>query len=1018
MNKKVYAFDLGKASIGFCAREDFNILDIGSLIIDKDHAEVISNRERRRIKKTLDAHKNREEFFDKLWLTCGLSVLEKSDKRFKTEFALKNDETVYNSTLLRIALLQNKPLKEWQIYKALHSAIQRRGYDPDIVWANASSSDEKNNKERVAKYTQNESGQELIINEEYKYPCYYDALKLGLWSEDKPQELKRHIPLANTAKVRTTERVAPRSFVEKELTQLYLNAQKQLPQLKFDVEYFLYGEKKKAYATFRTKEQGREKDYGVLGQKIPRFDNRIIAKCKLLPKRNVCKAADLDSVTFTLLMKLKNLRFTDINGEKGFLDSSAISEIHKNWLVKANKGEKIKLDTTVTKKDIEDVIGVKIQDKIEPMKANISGRSSFCRRACQIMNKIILEGIENPVEMDLTEYIDPNSSPNGITEEEIREMLYKIGTWDNLFIPDNRYEMVELSSDDRQKTDLLIGKITNPIVRNRLQILRDKLLELKKAYGTPDEVIFEFIREGADNSLFGAIKAQDALKRMKDNEKKNEELGQKLKDNNIYSSTNFDKLKLLEIQGGKSVYSGKPIGIENFDECEIDHIYPRTMGGNDALYNKVLCYSSENQEKAGRTPYEWLSPDKDKWAKYVNRLSDIKSSLGKKKFELLTSKPETCEKLIESYNGLAETAQIAKVAQQLAAFIFGWGLQTVGDKRHLFVNNGSTTAAIRRRYGLNKILGDDVKKNRENDKHHALDAICISFSRDFKYDPDSKKDVIKGFTYEFVKNEIDKLMPYPYSNDKPFKGNTKPLETIYGYREYGSKKYITGRVDITELEQKEKKIKTIIDEIIKNDLLEKINLPKEEWVNLLKNYIHPKKQTHVKKVMVVVSEGEIDYDSNNRMRMGEYVDFGKKETEKSEGAKHQFKHSKGHKGQILYYDEKGVIKVMPVYANKKTSEVKQKLLDIGCKLYKKGMMFTSGCLVEIPKDFDANVYYHKIDENGKDKLIPNKELVKNGIFKVRTIMSNGAIKLENNCGQEILTSVSVLTNIEFKKYKP
>lgn len=36
-----------------------------------------------------------------------------------------------------------------------------------------------------------------------------------------------------------------------------------------------------------------------------------------------------------------------------------------------------KLDTTITKKEIENVINQVISDKIEPMKANISGRSSF-----------------------------------------------------------------------------------------------------------------------------------------------------------------------------------------------------------------------------------------------------------------------------------------------------------------------------------------------------------------------------------------------------------------------------------------------------------------------------------------------------------------------------------------------------------------------------------------------------------------------------------------------------------------
>ena len=168
------------------------------------------------------------------------------------------------------------------------------------------------------------------------------------------------------------------------------------------------------------------------------------------------------------------------------------------------------------------------------------------------------------------------------------------------------------------------------------------------------------------------------------------------------------------MQDGKCIYSGEKIGINDFDKCEIDHIYPRTLGGNDALYNKVLCYSKENQDKKGRTPYEWFHFDEIRWTNYVTRIVDLKDKLGKKKVELLISKPEDCEKLIESYNGLADTAQIARVAQNITAFVFGWGLQTAGDKRKIFVNNGSSTSAIRRRYGLNKILGNDIKKNREN----------------------------------------------------------------------------------------------------------------------------------------------------------------------------------------------------------------------------------------------------------------------------------------------------------------
>lgn len=1016
MAKKVFAFDLGKASIGYCVREGHDIKEANSIIIDKDHAEKVSFRERRRIKKTLDAHKAREEYLDKLWKDCGQEVLDKKDKRFTKEFGGKNDNIIYTSCLLRIALLQNKPLEKWQIYKALHNAIQRRGYDPNVKWA-TKSADEEDNIKNIEKYTQ-ENGIELIKSDDYKYPCYYDAIRLGLWSENKPDELKTYIPLTNNNKVRATDYVAPRLLVENELTKLWENAQSQISELKkYSVEEFLYGEYREAYGSLVSPDyrqyMGTPNDWqGVLGQKIPRFDNRIISKCKLLPKRNVCKANTIENVTFVFLMKLKNLRFTDVSGEKLRLSPNEIKQIYENWLEKVEKNvEKAKektlefnkadnkLDTTITKKEIENVIERKIIDKIEPMKANISGRSSFCRRACQIMNKIILTGELYPTQMDISEFVDKPDAKNGITEEEIKTMLSRVGDWNNLYIPDNREENAKNASSSRIKTDIMIGNITNPIVRNRLQIFRDLIIDLAEQYGKPDEVIFEFVRDGADNSLFGKVKASKAEAYMKLQEKENEQIKKELEDADALNGKYFLMHKLLKMQGGACAYSGQKIAISDYPNCEIDHIYPRTMGGNDALYNKVVCFREQNQLKKGRTPYEWLSHDEEQWANYVNRLNKIKGSLGQKKYELLTSKPEDCEKLIESYNGLAETSHIARVAQQMTAFIFGWGLQVEGEHRHIFVNNGASTFAIRKRYGLNSFLGDDAKKNRDNDKHHALDAICISYSRDFKYNKELDKDVIDGFNPIKVKEVIDSIMPYPYANKKPFKGNTKPLETIYGLRQIAGKNYITNRVDITSIEQKDKKIKNIIDETIKNDLLSKLEekMSANEWKTMLENYVHPKKKTRVKKVMLIVSEGKLEKDSNGRERIGEFVDFA---NYKKGHTRHQFKHSKGHKGQILYYNEKGSVKVMPVYSNKKTQEVKDKLEQMGCKLYNRGEMYYSGCLINVPNEFFAG-----------------KVTCPAGIYKVRTIKSNGVVLLESNNGKEIPTNATNLSNAKFSKYK-
>ena len=121
--KKVFAFDLGKTSIGYCAREGHDIKEAESVIIDIEHAEAVSLRDRRRIFKTLNAHKAREKYLNKVWRDCSLAILEQNDERFTKEFAAKGETEIYNSCLLRIALLQNRKLADWQIYKALHNAI-------------------------------------------------------------------------------------------------------------------------------------------------------------------------------------------------------------------------------------------------------------------------------------------------------------------------------------------------------------------------------------------------------------------------------------------------------------------------------------------------------------------------------------------------------------------------------------------------------------------------------------------------------------------------------------------------------------------------------------------------------------------------------------------------------------------------------------------------------------------------------------------------------------------------------
>ena len=292
----VWAFDLGKASIGEAIRIGERFVHKASLLIPAEFAETRTAAVRRRMWRTRLAHKARENWLDSVMRHAGVEVLHgrqvgkvdelgkaippaewktkkgkwiqtaKGDYRMEREFppsqmgkdkegkpkkifyrdgktkdgapaqSEKDFNICYNSALLRIKLLAGEPLEAWQIYKALHSAVQKRGYGR-VPWATR--------EHRRTGRTEGELEQELAKKDpEYKaaveawgrfkqefpdphfhFPCYYDAAKMGLW---KPGVLNQRIDCHATS----TRRVRfDRQDVEKEIAALALQAAKQLPQI-------------------------------------------------------------------------------------------------------------------------------------------------------------------------------------------------------------------------------------------------------------------------------------------------------------------------------------------------------------------------------------------------------------------------------------------------------------------------------------------------------------------------------------------------------------------------------------------------------------------------------------------------------------------------------------------------------------------------------------------------------------------------------------------------------------------
>lgn len=976
----VWAFDLGKGSIGEAVRQGNRFLHKASLIIPAEFAETRTAAGRRRMWRTRQAHRAREGWLRWVLKEAGIEPLkrrnydsagvfkagEKADPNLEREFPGKDDSKCYTSSLLRIRLLRGEKLEGWQVFKALHSAIQRRGYDPDIPWKTRAAREEDEGEETGTRQRMEDYVKTLKEmsggNEEVEFPCYFDAWRMGLWNPEKPKELKDRIDCHAQS---TRKQVPPRWLVAKEVTALVEQAAGQFPKLAGRANFFLYGPAEKAYASHDAalrKEfglrMGGENDWqGVLGQKLPRFDNRIIGKCALIPRLNVCKIKSDSKGHFdegsklvaeaTFLTKLKNMRVWR-GGQEEKLTPAEIQALFAEY----GKG-KFAITGAQWKKicakwKVHPTIG---QMEVEAPRG--SGRSRFCRPALDILKRLILSGM-TPLEFYGCELkrINGNKNPlKGLVEEDLK-FLQRMGeTWEGIYVPDQKLEGIVRGAEDKEKAiNQLIGSQNDPIVRHRLSLFAERLRELEERHGAPDEVVLEFVRED-----FMGKKAKLAyMKFIRDRAAERAKARAEAAEAGAGERGAGFKMELLKEQKMMCIYTGEALVPTSLDEYCIDHIVPRAKGGPDAAINYVLTKRATNDAKAERTPYEWMF-GKPGWDAYVERVKQCAGSLRHKKANLLVS-PEA-ETLVEKYTALAETAWISKLAQAILDLRFGWknGSDGVGKKRVRIVSGG-LTGKIRRKYGLNRLLNPNAKdeeeaekKNRDDDRHHALDAMVISFIPGWARD-DRKEGFFTfpdGITPEFFQKEIDEVVPVNVCFEK-----ARLAETIYGGRREGDGTKIVQRVELRalalqsiapgkfkfDLKYARKQAQTIRDGGIRKRVSEFIDAgPAEvEWNKFCDEFHllgeNGERGSAVR--FVTVDAGEAT----------EFKDLSKDKT----GAYRRG--LKSHKGQFVYADPKGKIRVRPIYAFESPFQVRHEIASMS-GAQAKGF-FKSGDQVILDKGVD------------------------------------------------------------------
>lgn len=599
-------------------------------------------------------------------------------------------------------------------------------------------------------------------------------------------------------------------------------------------------------------------------------------------------------------------------------------------------------------------------------------------------------------------------------------------SWENIFIPSQTLEALRQrhSQDGRLDAEAaireLLGTIKDPVVRHRLWVFNDRLQKLQHGdageglpgFGVPDTVVLEFVRED--------FMGEEAKVRLQDFQRKREkeqaEARSVVAEIGATSRLSGLKYQLWKAQGGeclygrevfdergrskaRCIYRNTALPLSHLEEYVIDHIVPRARGGPDAMLNCVLTTPETNDAKGDSTPFEWLhgSPH---WDAYVQRVKARAATLRNKKVQLLTR--EDAPELVQRYTALAETAWIAKLAQTLVNLRFGWknGCDAQGRKR-LIVVSGGLTARVRRKYGLDRLLyGEDTPlevlekklKNRDDDRHHALDAMVMTFIPQWARDPNKEgffrfppefRDAAGREDYQrirqFFQNHLNRVIPRHLSYEPP-----ALADTIYGKRLDAGKAVIVQRVPVRELAYKSeqqrpvfrldyaaKQVAAVRDARLRSVLQAFLQTkPDQAAWDAFCDQLADAQCPHLpgrKVIKVTVNRDE---------EPEEFADLSKDGT----GA---YRTRKGeHQGQFVYVDAHGRPHVRPVRVFESLAKVKAELVRNAGAGRIVGF-FQSMCLVEL----DQPVTHGQV-------VLPA------GVYRLNTIKQDGRAQLTSASGQK------------------
>ena len=285
----------------------------------------------------------------------------------------------------------------------------------------------------------------------------------------------------------------------------------------------------------------------------------------------------------------------------------------------------------------------------------------------------------------------------------------------------------EASEGALPPVDQALPGLRNPIVHRCLTELRQCVNAIVRKHGVPDRIHIELARD---------IKAtkkerKSRTKNMRDNEETREAAkAQLLKKLGIQDPSKDDVLKVLLADECDWVcpYTGKSFGWNDLPRMDIEHIIPYSKSLDDSYMNKTLCDPTYNRKlKRNKSPYEsaFGTPRYEELVENVKRWA-FKNSATREKFRRFQL-ADLAEFEDFTARHLNDTRYASKEAVEYLGRLYGGRVDAKGRQR-LFTISGGITAKIRNAFQLNGLLGGE-RKNRDDHRHHAVDALVIALTK-------------------------------------------------------------------------------------------------------------------------------------------------------------------------------------------------------------------------------------------------------------------------------------------------